>query len=181
MSGESISPFTAATSASPIPLHHRPKSVRSPILRPDRNSRIPTRRLDQRVSRLYPPALLGLLNHPQRNAVLHAAPRIEHLQLGIHRRLDAQALRDLVQPHEWRVPDLLRNGVHDGGRDCGTGSGSHGGGCTLKPLLVLGTAWRIMVSGDEERIGASRVVRGARCEARNEQVVVVWWSEKLLG
>jgi len=96
VSGESISPFTAATSASPIPLHHHPKSARSLILRLDRNSRIPARRLDQRISRLYPPALLGLLNHPQRNAVLHAASRIEHLQLGIYRRLNAQALRDLI-------------------------------------------------------------------------------------
>src|SRR5919198_3542681 len=72
-------------------------------------------RLDDRAARLEQTLLLGGLDHPQRDPVLHAAARVEVLDLGQHGRLDVG--RDVAQPDQRGVADQVSDGlvvVHGG-------------------------------------------------------------------
>jgi hypothetical protein len=96
------------------------------VQRPQTNSRIPTRWLDQSISRFYPATLLGLFYHTQCNAVFDTAACIHILELRIHRGFDSQRLWYLVQSNHgciandlcYRVPDAMADwaawwGCHD--------------------------------------------------------------------
>lgn len=80
-----------------------------------RTIRVSAGGLDQGVAGLDSAALLGLLNHPQGDAVLDAAAGIEQLRLCVDIALDSQALGDLVEPDKGRVADEV------GGREDGRG------------------------------------------------------------
>ncbi len=67
------------------------------------DARVPTGRLDDRAAGLQLPALLGRLDHAQRDAVLHRPAGVEVLDLGQDGRLDT--CRDVAQPHQRGVAD----------------------------------------------------------------------------
>src|SRR2546426_12706180 len=66
-------------------------------------ARVPGGWLDDGSPRLQQSAPLGVLDHPEPDAVLHAAARIQGLDLGQDRR--AKPGGDAMEPHQRRVPD----------------------------------------------------------------------------
>ena len=75
-----------------------------------RDSRIPTRRFNQRIPWFYPSASLRLLDHAQGYAVLDTAAGIEELDLGVDGALYAEGLGYAVQADEGGVADGLGDG-----------------------------------------------------------------------
>ena len=71
----------------------------------ERDAGIAGCRLDQRIlARRDPAGLLHRLDHADADAILHAGQRIEELELREQVGLDALLLRELVEPHERRIP-----------------------------------------------------------------------------
>lgn len=78
------------------------------------DKRVPAGGLDQDVTGFDPPLPLSLLDHALCDPVLDTPASIEELAFGVHRRFDAQALRDFVEAHKRGVADVLDNVVENG-------------------------------------------------------------------
>ena len=72
-------------------------------------SRVAGGRFDDRAAGLQAALAFGRLDHPKADAILDAAARVEHLELGEDGRLDAPG--DLVEPDERRVADRVEHRV----------------------------------------------------------------------
>lgn len=67
--------------------------------------------LNDRAALVELPLLFRLLDHADGNPVLHAAARIEILQLGKKMGLQSLTLFDVMQLQKRRVPDQIQNAV----------------------------------------------------------------------
>ena len=71
------------------------------------HARVPRRRFDDQPAGPEPTLTLRRLDHGEADAVLHRAPRVEELRLGVERRADS--LRQLVEADQRRPADRLED------------------------------------------------------------------------